>query len=123
MLTQNRKKTNYFRPPHTCMFNNAISVLITGKARGPHKSQNLRNCQRSISQHWTATPSDASVTLLPLRIQAVMDKAKTTQLALRTDGAVLYNTHTTVLRPFFRDHPGELVPEKNLWTLCCKGRL
>jgi len=29
---------------------------------------------------------------------------------------------TTVLRPFFRDHPGEPVPE-NVWTLWCKGRL
>jgi len=33
------------------------------------------------------------------------------------------HTHTTVLRPFFRDHPGELVPEENFWTLWCKGRL
>jgi len=32
-------------------------------------------------------------------------------------------TTTTVLRPFFRDHPGELVPEENFWTLWCKGRL
>ena len=24
---------------------------------------------------------------------------------------------TTVLRPFFRDHPGEAVPEENFWTL------
>jgi len=31
-------------------------------------------------------------------------------------------THTTVLRPFFRDHPGEPVPEENFWTLWCKGR-
>jgi len=23
----------------------------------------------------------------------------------------------------FRDHPGELVPEENFWTLWCKGRL
>jgi len=30
---------------------------------------------------------------------------------------------TTVLRPFFRDHPGEPVPEENCWTLWCKGRL
>ena len=30
---------------------------------------------------------------------------------------------TTVLRPFFRDHPGEAVPEENFWTLWCKGRL
>ena len=36
-----------------------------------------------------------------------------------------YNHHhtTTVLRPFFRDHPGEPVPEENFWTLRCKGRL
>ena len=33
------------------------------------------------------------------------------------------HTHTTVLRLFFRDHPGEPVPEENLWTLWCKGRL
>jgi len=30
---------------------------------------------------------------------------------------------TTALRPFSRDHLGEPVPEKNFWTLCCKGRL
>ena len=30
---------------------------------------------------------------------------------------------TTVLRPFFWDHPGEPVPEENFWTLWCKGRL
>jgi len=29
----------------------------------------------------------------------------------------------TVSRPFFRDHPGELVPEKNCRTFWCKGRL
>ena len=33
------------------------------------------------------------------------------------------HTHTTVLRPLFRDHPGEPVPEENLWTLWCSGRL
>jgi len=32
-------------------------------------------------------------------------------------------TITTVLQPFFRDTPGELVPEENFWTLWCKGRL
>jgi len=31
-------------------------------------------------------------------------------------------TTTTVLRPFFRDHPGEPMPE-NFWTLRCKGKL
>ena len=32
-------------------------------------------------------------------------------------------TTTTVLRPFFQDHPGEPVPEENFWTLWCNGRL
>jgi len=34
--------------------------------------------------------------------------------------------HTTTHNRFtapFRDHPGEPVPEKNFWTLWCKGRL
>ena len=30
---------------------------------------------------------------------------------------------TTILWPFFRDHLGEPVPEENIWTLWCKGRL
>ena len=35
-----------------------------------------------------------------------------------------YHHHTTtVLWPFFWDHPGEPVPEENFWTLWCKGRL
>jgi len=33
------------------------------------------------------------------------------------------HTTTTVLWPFFRDHPGEPVPEENFWTLWCKERL
>jgi len=37
---------------------------------------------------------------------------------------IAYHHHTTtVLWPFFRDHPGEPVPEENFWTLWCKGRL
>ena len=36
-----------------------------------------------------------------------------------------HHTHhiTTVLWPFFWDHPGEPVREENFWTLWCKGRL
>jgi len=30
---------------------------------------------------------------------------------------------TTILRPFFWDHPGDPEPEENFWTLWCKGRL
>jgi len=39
--------------------------------------------------------------------------------------ATQYNHHTTttILRPFFRDHPGESVPEENFWISRCKGRL
>jgi len=38
-----------------------------------------------------------------------------------------HSTTTTILRPFFRDHPpsngSEPVPEENFWTSWCKGRL
>jgi len=33
------------------------------------------------------------------------------------------NTHTTVLLPFFWDHPGEPVPKENFWTLWCNRGL
>jgi len=33
------------------------------------------------------------------------------------------HTHTTILWPFFWDHPGQPVPEENFWTLWCKRRL
>jgi len=35
----------------------------------------------------------------------------------------LHHHTTAVLQPFFRDHPGEPVPEENFWTWWCKGRL
>ena len=33
------------------------------------------------------------------------------------------HAHTTILRPFVRDHPCEPVPEEKFWTLWCKGKL
>jgi len=36
---------------------------------------------------------------------------------------LLYHYTTTVLRPIFRDHPADPVPEENFWTLWCNGRL
>jgi len=43
-------------------------------------------------------------------------------LNLETIEYHIISSTTNVLRPFFRDHPGELVPEENVWTLWCKGR-
>jgi len=34
-----------------------------------------------------------------------------------TTNYITTTTTTTVLWPFFQDHPGEPVPEENLWTL------
>jgi len=39
------------------------------------------------------------------------------------DLCTVTTTTTTVLWPFFRDHPGEPVPKENFWTLWGKGRL
>ena len=36
---------------------------------------------------------------------------------------ITHHTTTTILWHFFRDYPGEPVPEENFWTLWCKGRL
>jgi len=44
-------------------------------------------------------------------------------LVLAATGLTLSHAHTSVLWPFFRDHPGEPMPEENFWTLWCKQRL
>jgi len=51
-----------------------------------------------------------------------MEKQKTKNCFIVVDDTAHYNA-TTVLPPFFRDHPGEPEPEENFWTLWCKGRL
>ena len=40
-----------------------------------------------------------------------------------TDQTCVLPHTTTILQPFFWDHPGESVPEENILTLWCKGRL
>ena len=59
-----------------------------------------------------------------------MAECKSADKRIKIKGRISYhertnhNRHTTtVLQPFFRDHPGELVQEENFWTLWCKGRL
>ena len=44
-------------------------------------------------------------------------------LSTRLDRLLQVKHTLSILRPFFRDHPGEPVPEENFWTLWCKGRL
>jgi len=44
-------------------------------------------------------------------------------LMLRKMMIFIFISTTTILRPFFQDHPGEPVPEENFWTLRCNGRL
>ena len=48
--------------------------------------------------------------------------SRNTQPLLHQQSSLPHHT-TIVLRPFFRDHPGEPVPEENFWTLWCKRRL
>ena len=42
---------------------------------------------------------------------------------LKAEQCLSNHHHHHFLRPFFRDHLGEPVPEENLWTSWCKGRL
>jgi len=55
---------------------------------------------------------------------AVEQHVKYTSPVFKPFVLILTTTITiTILWPFCRDHPGELVPEENFWTLWCKGRL
>jgi len=53
-----------------------------------------------------------------------MSRYKLGLLTFETDFATVLNHHNhNHLRPFFRDYPGEPLPEENFWTSWCKGRL
>jgi len=52
-----------------------------------------------------------------------MEIDQTTDANANNIGQLHCLSTTTVLWPFFQDHPSELVPEENFWTLWCKGRL
>jgi len=67
-----------------------------------------------------------------IRLRMVLFEVRIFELRLTSlvitnsvDNRIKSNHHntTTILRPFFRDHPREPVPEENFWTLSCKGRL
>jgi len=92
--------------------------------------------------HWILSRPTASENKSPwatmrncLRDVLPFDRTQTwnTQTDGQTQGHSIYRassasivstTHTTtVLRPFFQDHPGEPVPEEKFRTLWCKGRL
>jgi len=51
------------------------------------------------------------------------DGIKVNHYASYLGQSISHHHTTTVLWPFFRDHPGEPVPEENFWTLWCKGIL
>jgi len=74
----------------------------------------------------SATPSGITSAHLhhPPLFTGWMPFLPTNQQHQSTEGKSIHtHTHTTVFRPFFREHPGEQVPEENFWTLWCKGRL
>ena len=72
--------------------------------------------------------SSGRKTLTPSSLLVCQDcepykNGSTTRVGIRNHMLLLLVTTTTVLRPVFRDHPNEPVPEENFWTLWCKGRL
>ena len=75
---------------------------------------------------WWAIYGIDSIYVSTVLEQVVINFQRICQVApqcLTLSSYIPHTTHTTVLRPFFWDHPGEPVPEENFWTLWCKGRL
>jgi len=81
---------------------------------------------------WTLAFQNESWVRMSLKIRWISDLQKIVGIRQHSDSDLnsitamslrSYHTTTTVLRPFFRDHPGEPVPEENFWTLWYKGRL
>ena len=78
----------------------------------PHNSKIMKMCSLSVIFNWRNCHKHK----LPNQLTA--------KTRLQNKLLCLNNHHTTtILRPFYRDDPGEPVPEENFWTLWCKRRL
>jgi len=94
-----------------------------------------RHMHHQLTELWFYVPLAQkyviSETFFPANLCIVLRKLNLTQQKQTTleendrniQKANLTTTTTTVLRPFFRDYPGEPVSEENFWTSWCKGRL
>jgi len=79
--------------------------------------------RRNWFSHSNLNDEVANVFLKLRYVLVEADQAFDEHFNLSTATAKPAHQKTTVLRPFFRDHPGEPVPEENFWTLWCRGRL
>jgi len=99
----------------TCHVNNS-SDTSTGTSKRAEFESSLQTAQlapeTSIGRPRQSTPLVVTSRKIT---QKINPPSSTHKMAIVTT--------TTVLRPFFRDYPGEPVPEENFWTLWCKGRL
>jgi len=80
-----------------------------------------RKLQDSSGQIWP--PESLKLNQLTTKLDAAACVQDTCLWYQWLETPYRYHTTTTVLWHFFRDHPGELVPEENFWTLWRKGRL
>jgi len=82
------------------------------------QTQNVcMNIKQKLYCNWSATVTGH------ILVETLCYNVKCGQCKAATVNPLLVNpttTTTTVLRPFFRDHPSEPVPEENFWTLWCK---
>ena len=92
-------------------------ALPTELARSPHSHYDVILIVTSFATELaTPTVTDVRTDTLPCLIY------KDGHISQTVDSHYHHHHTTTVLWPFFRDHPGEPVPEENFWTLWCKGR-
>jgi len=101
--------------------NQQYAVVILVRQRRKHNPR--ARCLRQLSQVCAVTTNQE-----PMERRVDSNLGNHTRLFLLNIGILqdmnsTTTTTTTVLRPFFRDHPNELVPGENFWTLWCNGRL
>jgi len=95
-----------------CVFVLLLFVHIRLRTSSEHPNAVLQNA-----------PGDRFIATFQFDFFHFLHTTRSTADDNRCDVGQTTTTITTVLRPFFRDHPGEPVPEENCRTLWCKGRL
>jgi len=95
---------------------NILKLALLSVSTTPSQSHHLANHKYSQFCHQTTrklTDDDDDDDTVTALLHSAIDDAET----IKKYTPSLTDITTTILRPFFRDHPGQPVPEVNFWTL------
>jgi len=98
-------------------------MLLTCSSGGVHHGVHVVRVTPSIPAENKTWQSHVEGKSFVEEFSSLIDTVGHLYISLRPSLRLYHTTPQPFYGPFFRNHPGDPVPEENFWTLWCKGRL